>query len=296
MTYAEAVRRIVADYNRRKSEFEQRERELLERDAQFFASETELRDSVLRKIKGEQISDAQLAEMTEKNQAIRARLQLIPPLPRCKKCNDTGRAHGKFCDCAVALALRSQADDVGIALHDFTAVDYTVYGSAAEQYKKLFGQVEKICSLYPAAKKRCMVIGGGTGNGKTYLAGCAAHKILQRGMSVTALTAFAANNRFLKYHTCFDDGKAAMLDALLDCTLLVLDDLGTESILKNVTVEYLYQVINERNASGKLTLITTNLTPDKLLNRYGERIYSRLFDKSLSFAVYLTAPDLRKAF
>ena len=119
--------------------------------------------------------------------------------------------------------------------------------------------------------------------------------MLERGMSVMAVTAFAANDRFLKYHTTFDENKSAYLDTMLDCALLVIDDLGTESILKNVTLEYLYQLVNERNTRGKLTLITTNLFPDNILSRYGERIYSRLFDKSLSFTAYLTGKDIRKA-
>ncbi|MDE6399177.1 MAG: ATP-binding protein, partial [Clostridiales bacterium] len=149
--------------------------------------------------------------------------------------------------------------------------------------------------LYPRNKKRCIVIGGGTGNGKTYLAGCFAKQLLERGASVMALTAFAANDRFLKYHTCFDANKSDWLDPLLDSTLLVIDDLGTESILKNVTLEYLYQVINERNTAGKLTMVTTNLGKDGILARYGERIYSRLFDKSLSYVAYFTGKDIRSA-
>ena len=110
-----------------------------------------------------------------------------------------------------------------------------------------------------------------------------------------ALTAFAANNRFLKYHTTFNEDKSGWLDPMLDCSFLIIDDLGTESILKNVTLEYFYQIINERNTSGKLTLITTNLGHDDILARYGERIYSRLFDKSLSFAYSIKGKDIRKA-
>lgn len=296
MTYAEAVRQIVADFKARKYAYEQTELTLLGADAEFAAVTKELRTLILREVRGEKTDKKRKAELIKLDRKIRARLGLIPPAPKCDKCGDSGMIGGKYCDCAVKLALSSTQGELGIALHDFAQVDYSVYGEKIEEYKKLFSQVEKICSTYPDNKKRCLVIGGLTGNGKTYLAGCAAEKILSRGMSVTALSAFAANDKFLKYHTCFDGGKSAILDPLLACTLLVIDDLGTESIFKNVTVEYLYQVINERNTSGKLTLVTTNLTPDKLLSRYGERIYSRLFDKSLSYAVYLTHKDLRKSF
>lgn len=293
MTYAEAVRQIVAEYKQRITDYRQAELDLLTSNAQFRESEQKVRDMQLRQAMGEKIERSTLDEVLAQNKKIRQKLRLAPPAPRCKLCGDTGRKDGKFCDCAVARAIASHAQEVAIPLHKFEEVDYTVYGENAEQYRKLFGYVDKICSTYPNNKKRCLVISGTTGNGKTYLAGCAAQKMLERGASVMALTAFAANDRFLKYHTCFNDGKADYLDPMLDCTLLIIDDLGTESILKNVTIEYLYQVVNERNTAGKLTLITTNLTPERLNARYGERIYSRLFDKALSLSVFLQAKDIR---
>ena len=36
----------------------------------------------------------------------------------------------------------------------------------------------------------------------------------------------------LKYHTTFDDNKQELLTHLIDSDLLVIDDLGTEPILK----------------------------------------------------------------
>lgn len=295
MNYKDAVRKINADYRYRINEYRQLETELFETDAQFRASEIELRDLVLRSAKGENVS-RELNESKKKNEQLRRKLNLVPPAPRCSRCGDTGIVGGKFCECAIRYAVNESSGELGIPLHDFGKVDYEIYGEFKSQYVKLFDDINTICTLYPNNKKRCIIIGGGTGCGKTYLAGCAAQKILERGLSVMALTAFAANDRFLKYHTDFGENKADYLEPLLDCSMLIIDDLGTESILKNVSLEYLYQVINERNTMGKLTLITTNLTPDRLLSRYGERIYSRLFDKSLSYATYLKAADIRKAF
>lgn len=295
MTYADAVRQIVAAHKQRQAAYEQAELDLLSRNAEFAESERKKRELLLKQAKGEKVSGSMLREVLAENGKIRQNLGLVPPAPHCAVCGDTGRVNGKYCDCVVSLTLKEQSNEVGIPLHKFDDVDFSVYGEQAQSYKKVFGDLQTIAKLYPHNKKRCIVISGGTGNGKTYLAGCFAAQLLERGMSVVALTAFAANNRFLKYHTTFDEKKANHLDPLLDCTLLVLDDLGTESILKNVTTEYLYQVINERNTSGKLTLLTTNLTSNLILDRYGERIYSRLFDKSLSYAVTFTGKDIRSA-
>ena len=61
--------------------------------------------------------------------------------------------------------------------------------------------------------------------------------------------------------------------------LLVIDDLGTEPMRKNVTKEYLLILLNERIAKGKSTIITTNLNPEQVLEKYEERIFSRMFNK-----------------
>ena len=295
MNYAQAAREIAENYRMRIYAYEARELELLRSNEELRSCETKMRDLILREVKGEKIDKKALDALKKQNAEIRRKLGLIPPAPACAKCGDKGIVDGKYCECAVALSSRSADGEAGIPLHDFSKVDYSVYGEAQELYKKLFSDVEKICTKYPESKKRTVVISGSTGNGKTYLAGCAAKKMLERGFSVVAETAFSVNHRCLKYHTSFDENRAEYLSPLLDCSLLVIDDLGTESLLKNVTVEYLYQIVNERTLSGKLTMITTNLSPDQILTRYGERIYSRLFDKSLSYYTHLKGKDLRSA-
>ena len=79
----------------------------------------------------------------------------------------------------------------------------------------------------------------------------------------------------------------------LDCDLLAIDDLGTEAIYKNVTLEYLYMVINERQIAGKHTLITSNLSVNRLAERYGERIASRILDKKTCYAAEFSGKDIR---
>jgi len=75
--------------------------------------------------------------------------------------------------------------------------------------------------------------------------------------------------------------------------VLLIDDLGTEPILKNVTKEYLYNLINIRQINNRATMISTNLSLDNILNRYDERIFSRLANKSLSTTIQLLSRDKR---
>lgn len=62
------------------------------------------------------------------------------------------------------------------------------------------------------------------------------------------------------------------IQRLIDVDWLVLDDIGTEK-----TTEWssgiLYSILNGRSK----TIITTNLEPSDVLDRYGKRIYSRVF-------------------
>ena len=79
----------------------------------------------------------------------------------------------------------------------------------------------------------------------------------------------------------------------MSAELLVIDDLGTEPRYNNVTCEYLLMVIEERTSKGLSTMITTNLSPDRILRTYNERIYSRLFDKRRSVTLLFEGEDLR---
>ena len=74
---------------------------------------------------------------------------------------------------------------------------------------------------------------------------------------------------------------------------LVIDDLGTEPMLKNISIEYLMAVLNHRSAKKLPYAVATNLTMAQLMERYGERIVSRLMDRAR--LVQLTGQDLRLA-
>ncbi|MDE6399073.1 MAG: hypothetical protein K2L51_07110, partial [Clostridiales bacterium] len=149
MTYADAVRRIVNEFKSRKTAYEQAELDLLSSHAEFAESERKKRELLLKQAKGEKVASSILREVLAENEKIRQKLRLVPPSPRCPVCGDTGRAGGKYCDCAVALAVKEQSGEVGIPLHDFGTVDFSVYGEHADRYKKVFGDLQTIGTLYP---------------------------------------------------------------------------------------------------------------------------------------------------
>ena len=84
------------------------------------------------------------------------------------------------------------------------------------------------------------------------------------------------------------------LDELMEVSVLMMDDLGSEPLMKNVTVELLFSLLNERLIRGKATVISTNLTLEELRERYTERIVSRINDPRTSLVIALEGQDLRK--
>jgi DNA replication protein DnaC len=115
--------------------------------------------------------------------------------------------------------------------------------------------------------------------------------IADKKVWVEYTTAFKMINAFQKYVNSFgrDDGQ---INDFLDCDVLIIDDLGTEPIIKNVTLEHIYNVINERMVNKRAFIITTNLDPAALFERYDQRIAGRITAKENSTLIEF--PDLKK--
>ena len=64
-------------------------------------------------------------------------------------------------------------------------------------------------------------------------------------------------------------------EMLLECDLLILDDLGTE-FASPFTTSCLYNIVNTRLLEARPTIVSTNLQPPELLERYGQQIASRM--------------------
>ena len=67
--------------------------------------------------------------------------------------------------------------------------------------------------------------------------------------------------------------------SILDCDLLIIDDLGTES-LNSMKLSELFSIINTRilnlNKKSTKTIISTNLSINDIFKNYEERIGSRI--------------------
>ena len=242
----------------------------------------------LSKLKKERISILKNLKMSEED---------LAPKHACKTCNDTGFVGKDRCKCFKNLVILKLLQNSGIEPKELASINdfRTDLGNDKQQkelaaYKKF---LVEFAEKFPQQKTKTLTVCGTPGAGKTFGAKCLMREVLKKGEPALFLSAFDLNSLFLKYHTAFIQDKNSIFESILETELLVVDDLGTEPILKNVTKEYLYVLVTERQDKGKTTLFTTNLGPEHILDRYGERVFSRLTDKSKTKLILLSGEDLR---
>lgn len=216
----------------------------------------------------------------------------------CKKCGDTGFIGEKLCSCALPLYLALVKEDSGInRIPRFTFKDNRAGDTDCAQSKALcllYDKMQEFCDKFNDTRIKFLLFTGQSGVGKTSLAYAIANELTSKGVSVCFVTAFEFVNLMLKYHTSDVSRRSQYSDFLLECDMLIIDDLGTEPMLKSVTKEYLYNVVDTRIVNGKKTMITSNLNLEELMARYGERTVSRMTDKNYSVTRELLGDDLRK--
>ena len=223
----------------------------------------------------------------------------LKPKYECKICEDTGFVSGgRACIC-----YKKRKNEELIKAFGLTASEECTFGGyntkicknekQAANLQKLAKVLQKWAAEYPDNQKNNILISGQTGVGKTYLASCLANEMLKKEYSVCFVSAFALNESLQKYHTTFDGSKSLWLDPFIDADILIIDDLGTEPMIKNVTENYLYLILSERERFSRPVIITTNLKPADINSRYDERIYSRLCNKKNAQLFRIEGDDLR---
>lgn len=216
----------------------------------------------------------------------------------CPICLDEGYIEGELCDCVkkrVAIIAKRNCKVPNLDKYTFESFDESIF-EGTKQYKAmtaLYRAMQTYVDKYPLVKYKNIVLMSPTGVGKTSLVSCMVNALIDKGVDVNYITAFEMNDLMVKYHTTTIDSREVYMQKLLGCDVLVIDDLGVEPILNNVTVENLLTILNERKNRGVHTIISTNLDVEGIRLKYGERVWSRLFDKEDTLARSIDGDDLR---
>lgn len=202
----------------------------------------------------------------------------------CKKCNDTGLVGNHFCTC-----LKKEISNLLLSESGFERLEsFDNSVSTDKDTTKLFSLMKDWCNKNSA--KNLIFISGPTGVGKTFLLRCMANELIERGKVVKIVTAFSMNQDFKEFKRRLNE---EILNNYLTPEYLFIDDLGTEPKYKDVTIEFLYLIINERKMKKLSTIITSNLDLSDIRDIYDERIFSRIADRETSINIFLNGNDRR---
>jgi len=214
----------------------------------------------------------------------------LQPSYHCPDCKDTGYIGNNKCHCfkqAIVDIVYSQSNiKTAIASENFSTFSYDYYSedfvesSTRLTPRENIRKIVEVCQNYinNFDDYHNLLLYGNTGVGKTFLANCIAKELLDNAHTVIYLTAFQffdilEKNKFSKGEDSFEFQN--QFDYILDCDLLIVDDLGTELNNSFVTAQ-LYLCINERYLRRKSTIISTNLSLDNINTNYSERVFSRI--------------------
>ena len=216
----------------------------------------------------------------------------------CQSCSDTGFVGEKMCSCFREMLITENVKSSGmgklIERQSFENFNLDRFRYDEEVYKRAKSNLEeakRYAESFPNVASTMLFVGK-TGTGKTHLSTAIAKTLIERGVEVlydsaqNIVSAFEAD-KFKSGYGPYEP-KA---EKYLECELLILDDLGTEFV-NQFTISCLYNLINTRQNKGLATIISTNLSPQELTNKYEDRIYSRIMgcdSKTLLF----TGKDFR---
>ncbi len=226
----------------------------------------------------------------------------------CADCKDTGFIDGEKCHCLktqIIDALYNQSNikeqlntenwaHFNIDCYSEQFVDNNTKLSAKENMREVC-QIAKDFTANFDTEFKNLFIYGETGVGKTFLTNCIAKELIDSSHSVIYMSSIKlfdllAKNTFNKHD---DTDIEFQTKDILECDLLVIDDLGTEMV-NTFTTSSFFNLINERFLRKKSIIISSNLSLGQLREMYSERVFSRIASNYTLLKIF--GDDLRLSF
>lgn len=303
MKFSEMIyQRAEAELKKRREQAEKlaslRRREFVAKYPELLDIENEMKNAALEVIRsvGAENKKVDISQIAKRNlQAQESKRLLIKSagypedyldVPyTCKKCGDSGILNGKLCECHLALLQQLSVGELAcspmLARSTFETFDVKYYsdikdselGFSPREYMRGCFEMLKAYAESFTPQSNSFFFSGGTGLGKTHLALAVLNRLTQRGFSVYYNCASAVIKQLEKEH--FGRSNDSIEEDMNKCDLVIIDDLGAEfaTPFAQATVN---EIVNNAVLSGKPMIIISNLSVDKLEERYGQRVVSRL--------------------
>ena len=226
----------------------------------------------------------------------------LDPVFQCADCRDSGyvgQAPKTLCGCVtrryhhVLSGQTDTADSPSFERFDLTVFPETPLDSQGTTQRMLMKVLKKHCESFAdqvPQGKRNLLLYGPSGLGKTYLLQAIAKRVRERGLLTLTLNANALLNHIRQAYFAREE---EVDQPYYSVPLLLIDDLGTEPLWENITLEQIFALLEYRIQNGLQTVISTNLPLEQIRERYTRRIYSRLLDQSLSLVLQFQGQDIR---
>ena len=240
------------------------------------------------------LGERSLSLQEEQNQILadhRISADTMEPRYHCAACDDTGYIEQDnrtvVCGCMSKLLTDIACEQLSadLPLKDCTFENFRLdyYSDLPDEngknpYKRMTN-IYRYCVDYAEGfneHSKSLLMRGATGLGKTHLSLAIANVVIRKGMSVIYTSAPQILTTLEREHfSSRGTSQEDTFDSLLQCDLLILDDLGTE-FTTDFTRSCIYHLFNSRILAGKPTIISTNLLIDELVSGYSQRFVSRL--------------------
>ncbi len=305
------LKQLLTEYDSKRTkaltDLENRKNKLMESSSEYFKLEQELHSLSIESIKSiltlspkEKEDKILLLEkktklISSKKDDLLKRLNLpsdyLLPHFECSLCQDTGFYQNSLCSCIKQRMFDlayNKANIGNIDYENFTNFNFNLYSnqpnpslynsqlSPRDNIKKIYDISKKFIDNFEKAEEKNLMFLGPTGLGKTFLSNCIAKSILELGKTVLYQTAPVMLDEIIKEKF---QNSSQLLDNILGVDLLIIDDLGTET-MNNLKFTELFNIINTRllNQNHKITktIISTNLNIKDIFEVYDERIGSRI--------------------
>lgn len=221
-------------------------------------------------------------------------LEYLEPFYNCNLCKDTGyilnNGRTSMCSCLKQKIYNieyNQKNENIIKNQTFDNFNINLFSNEVNEkkYNSKISPRENITDIKNAAinfinnfddeNTKNLIFSGGTGLGKTFLSNCIINSLLENGKTVMYQTAPVMLDNLISDLFAKPDKQVGISSSLLSVDLLVIDDLGTET-LNSMKFTELYKIINTRLLSNKTkTIISTNLDLRGIFQTYDERLASR---------------------
>lgn len=205
---------------------------------------------------------------------------------KCEKCLDTGYEDTKKCSCFIQklIKVRYKLSNMEGILKDFEEFSFDYYsdkktGNDMSERDNIKDIYNKAVAFSESKEGKSMLFYGNCGTGKTFLSSCVAKRMMDLGYSVIYMTATGLIEKYesYKYGKGNEELDKEIIDMISETDLLIIDDLGIE-VMNQVTMQFLFELLNKRILSKKKMIISTNLSMNDIVKRYTARIGSRIYE------------------